>query len=190
MLRVSSWMCCLAAAVALSLIGSGVASAEEDMTRESPLQRFEACEILILEDNEYLQYVENAQREHLTERKEKGAPPQRLDELKARYAGANAILKVHILEKSEMCRIHYAEAKRQAKKRMEGCRARLARRKEALAAKVEEQHAHLVELKEEGKSKEKIEEVKAHYAETQEEIEAKIAAKVEACSAISEEGAS
>ncbi len=184
MVRPSAWMWCLVATLALTVCGSGVASAEGETTRESPLQRFEACEVVILEDNEYVQYVENQQREHLDERKQKGAPPERLEELKARYGEANAILKVHILEKTEMCRIDYAEAKRRMKARQEACKARVARRKEALAAKKEEQKARLVELKEQGASKERIEEVKAHYAERQEEIEAAIAAKEEACAAV------
>ncbi len=187
MVRPSSWMLCLVATLALTLSSSDLASAEEEVTRKSPLQRFEACELLILEDNEYVQYIENEQRERLEKRKEKGVPPASLEELKARYTAANAIIKVHILEKSEMCRIRYDEAKQRAKARTELCKARVARRKEALAAKKQEEKAHLDELKEEGKSKERIEEVKARYAEKQEELEAKVAANAEACAAISAE---
>src|SRR5271169_21059 len=125
MVRASSWMWCLAATLALSLSGSTMASAEEE-TREGPLPRFEACETNITEAKEYLRYMEETQREELAARKERGAPSWRLDELRGRFAALDAITSVHILEKSEMCRVHYDEAKRRVKARLEGCKARVA----------------------------------------------------------------
>ncbi len=184
MVRAGSWMGCLAAAFAITLASSGRAGAEEEHTRRTPVQRFEACELLILEDNEYVQYVENQQSEYLAGRKEHGASPQRLKEIKARFAETNARLKLYILEKSEVCRIRYAEDKQRAKARAANCKARVAARREALAVKKEEEKALLAELKEEGKSKERIEAVKAHYGERLEELAARIAARNEACAAL------